>query len=106
MINEKYISQISKKYAILYLKNNDFHKFNLVNMNKSPSQFRTYLSLQQFIASYQFGFYQSNTYTKKPNHKKLFKKPIKQTNKQANKQTNKTKNRKKRTLTSASNDFF
>lgn len=40
MMYKKYVSQIGKKNAIL-LKNYDFHKFNSVNMNKSPEQIRT-----------------------------------------------------------------
>lgn len=46
MINEKYTSHISNKIWNFVYKNDDFHKFNLINMYKSPSQFRTYLSLQ------------------------------------------------------------
>lgn len=42
MMYKKYVHvcQIGEKYAIL-LKNYDFHKFNSVNMNKSPEQIRT-----------------------------------------------------------------
>lgn len=89
----------------MYIKNNDFHKFNLVNIwTKVRRNLKIISVYNNLLRVTNLGSYKSNTYTKKTqkyihkkktNHKKNFlKKPIKQTNKQINKWTKQKTGRK------------